>query len=80
MTTNRANPSAAQTYAARRVDIDRLLDVLQTELAKHEAQHKAAPADWGFAGDLYAVRSALIEAVERLSGNDRVEIERFLAE
>ena len=73
-------PTAAETYAARRNDIARLLDVLQMELDKHAETAKAEPRDWGFAGSLGKVRSDLIEMVAFLSSVDREQIETFLAE
>ena len=73
-----ANQTAAETYAARRNDIARLLDVLDMELAKHDAGAKAAPADWGFAGSLAKVRGDLINAVAFLSNMDPEAVETFL--
>lgn len=80
MTTNHAKPTAAETYAARRHDVTRLLDVLKQELIKYDERAAAKPADWGFPGTLDYVRSTLIDLVEGLSGIERAEIERFLAE
>ena len=48
MTNHAAEPTAAQTYAARRADIARLLDVLDMELQKHDEGFRANPRDWGF--------------------------------
>lgn len=73
-------PTAAQTLAARRSDIARLLNVLAMELDNHDQRAKAQPADWGFAGNLGKVRSDLIDIVGFLSGMEREEVERFLAE
>lgn len=77
---NPPEPTAAQTYAQRTNDIARLLDVLQMELDKHAGQAKAKPGDWGFAGDLGKVRDDLMTLVGFLSGMEREEVERFLAE
>ena len=71
-------PTAAETYAARRNDIARLLDVLQMELDKHAETAKAEPRDWGFAGSLGKVRSDLIDLVGFMSGMDREHVEAFL--
>ena len=71
-------PKAAETYAARRNDIARLLDVLQMELDKHAENANAKPNDWGFAGDLSMVRSNLIEMVGGMSKMTPAEIEAFL--
>jgi hypothetical protein len=71
-------PTAAETYAARRADIARLLDVLDMELARHAEAAQASPRDWGFAGSLGKVRGDLIAAVGCLSNMDPAEVERFL--
>jgi hypothetical protein len=71
-------PTAAETYAARRNDIARLMDVLQLELDKHADGAKADPRNWGFAGSLGKVRSDLIDLVGFLSNMDREHVEAFL--
>ncbi len=73
-------PTAAETSAAHRNDIARLLDVLQMELDKHEAGQKADPKNWARAGDIGKVRSDLIEIVGFMSGMERERIEAFLAD
>ena len=70
--------AAAEMYAARRRDIDRLLDWLGQELAKHQKQAKAEPGNWGTAGDLYRIRSCLIEALAGLRGVEVESIEAHL--
>jgi hypothetical protein len=72
--------TAAQMYAARRNDIARLLDVLAMELDKHDERAKADPTNWGITGNLGKVRSDLIDVVGFLSGMEREDVERFLAE
>ena len=72
--------TAAETYAARRSDIARLIDVLEMELEKYDARAAAEPQRWDFAGTLGHVRSTLIDVVESLSGHKRERIEEFLAE
>jgi len=71
-------PTAAETYAARRGDIARLMDVLQMELDKHAEAAKADPLNWGCTGDLGKVRSDLIDLVGFMSGMDREHVEAFL--
>ena len=71
-------PTAAETYAARRNDIARLMDVLQMELDKHAEQAKADPRNWGFAGSLGKVRSDLIDLVGFMSGMDPEQVVEFL--
>jgi hypothetical protein len=78
--TPKTEPTAAETYAARRSDIARLLDVLEMELDKHDERAKADPRNWGLPGNLGKVRSDLMDTVAFLSGMDREDIERFLAE
>lgn len=75
-----AQPSAPEAYAQRRGDIARLLDVLDMELAKHAEGMKTDATDWGRVGDLGKVRSDLIDMVGFMSGMEREEVERFLAE
>jgi hypothetical protein len=71
-------PTAAETYAARRSDIARLLDVLQMELDRHDERAKAEPGNWGLAGNLGKVRSDLIDVVGFISGMERERVEEFL--
>ncbi len=78
--TTKPEPTAAETYAARRNDIARLLDVLQMELDKHAEGAKADPRNWGFAGSLGKVRSDLIDLVGFLSNMDPEHVEAFLAD
>jgi hypothetical protein len=76
--TPKTEPTAAETYAARRNDIARLLDVLAMELDKHDERAKADPCNWGRTGDLGKVRSDLIDVVGFVSGMERERIEEFL--
>ncbi|HRQ73995.1 MAG TPA: hypothetical protein PLU35_13295 [Phycisphaerales bacterium] len=76
--TNKTEPTAAETYAARRSDIARLLDVLEMELDKHDERAKSDPRNWGLPGNLGKVRSDLIDLVGFLSGMERERIEAFL--
>lgn len=77
-TTTKPEPTAAQTYAARRGEIARLLDVLSMELDRHAQDAKAKPGDWGFPGSLGKVRKDLIETVGFMSGMDPEQVEAFL--
>jgi len=76
--TPKTEPTAAETYAPRRSDIARLLDVLEMELDKHDDRAKADPRNWGLPGNLGKVRSDLIDLVGFLSGMERERIEEFL--
>ena len=71
-------PTASQTYAARRSDIARLLDVLQMELDKHADRAKADARNWGLTGDLGKVREDLINLVGFMSGMDPEQVIEFL--
>ncbi len=73
-------PTAAETYAARRNDIARLLDVLHMELDRHDDRAKADPANWGIPGNLGKVRSDLIDIVAFLSSMEPGDVERFLSD
>ncbi|MBX3384171.1 MAG: hypothetical protein KF864_11755 [Phycisphaeraceae bacterium] len=76
--TDKTEPTAAETYAARRNDIARLLDVLAMELDKHDERAKDDPRNWGLPGNLGKVRSDLIDVVGFISGMERERIEEFL--
>jgi len=76
--TTKPEPTAAETYAARRNDIARLMDVMQMELDKHDAEQKADPKNWGHAGDLGKVLSDLINLVGFMSNMDPEHVEAFL--
>jgi len=71
--------TAAETYRARRSDVDKLLDMLREEVAHHAEYAATEPRDWGFAGDLGHVRDVLVEALAFLAQQDRDDIERRLA-
>jgi len=70
--------TAAEVYAERRRDIDRLLVWLGQDLVKHAKQAKAEPKDWSLAGDLYRVRRGVLELVAALRGAEVEDIERCL--
>ena len=76
--TTKPEPTAAETYAARRNDIARLMDVLQMELDKHAEGAKADPRNWGFAASLGKVRRDQIDLVGFLSNMDPEHVEDFL--
>ena len=70
--------TAPETYATRRNDIARLIDVLQMELNKHDEYAKAE--NWCYAGDLAKVRSDLMDTVAFISGIEREHVEAFVAD
>ena len=78
--TTKPESTAPEAYAARANDIARLIDVLQMELEKHADAAKGDSKCWGRVGDLGKVRSDLIDTVAFMSGMDREDVDRFLAE
>ena len=50
------------------------------ELDKHDERAKADPTNWGITGNLGKGRSDLMDTVAFLSGMDREDVDRFLAE
>ena len=70
--------SAATVYRSRRIDVEKLLGMLDEEVAHHAEYAAKEPRDWGFAGDLGHVRDLLVEALAFLSQQDRDDIERRL--
>jgi hypothetical protein len=79
-THNPPEPTAAEMYAARRAEIAKLLDLVEQSLDAHAERARAKPGDYGFAGDLSAVRARLIAAVTHLCTMDEDDIEDFLAD
>ena len=71
-------PTAAQVYAARRADIDRLVKALTSNLRDHARDHRSRPTDWGLAGDLGKVREDLINLVGFMTEMDPEEVEATL--
>ena len=49
----------ADCYAARHAEAQDLLKRIATRLADHKKRQAAAPADWGFAGDLGRITEQL---------------------
>ena len=70
--------TAAEVYAERRRDIDRLLEWLGQELGKDQRAAKADPGNWSYPGDLYRVRAGLVHVVAALRGVEVEAIERCL--
>ena len=73
-----AKTTAAEAYRSRRLDVEKLLDMLREEVAHHAEFAATEPRDWGFAGDLGHVRDLLVEALAFLAQQDRGDIERRL--
>jgi len=75
---NVPEPTAAETYAAHRSDIARLLDVLDMELERNDARAKDQRDNWAIVGNISKVRSDLINTIAFLGNMDRADVERFL--
>ena len=67
-------PTAAEMYAARRADIDRLLAALKDNLRLHAKDHHANPRNWGLTGDLGKVREDLINIVAFMTEMEPEEV------
>jgi len=76
--TKPTEPTAAETYAAHRNDIARLLDVLGMELERNDTRAKDERDNWAIVGNASRVRSDLINTVAFLGNMDRADVERFL--
>lgn len=76
--TKAPQPSAPQTYAARRTDIARLIDVLEMHLEINDQAHAEAPGNWGLVGNLEKVRSDLIGLVGFMANMEPEHVEDFL--
>jgi hypothetical protein len=73
-----AKDLAVLRYTEYRQDVDHLLDFLGQELRKHTKQAKADAGNFGFTGDLYRLRSCLVEVLAGLRGVEIEDIERCL--
>ena len=56
---NLLKQTAAACYAARYAEAQDLLKRIATRLAEHQKRQAAAPADWGYAGDLGRLNAKL---------------------
>jgi hypothetical protein len=72
--------TAHELYDERREDIARVLDWIELELDKHQANAQANPADWGYPGDLGHVREKLVQTLAFLSNREPEDIENLLGE
>lgn len=78
-TTKPRNETAAERYAARLIEVAKLITMLQESIAAHNKAAAADPKDWGAAGDLDLVRSNLLDTVAFISGSEREDVESLLA-
>lgn len=66
---NTPKQTAAECYARRSANVDRMLSKLTAAVAAHKARAGADSKNWGFAGDLDYVEATLAEAL-RAMGDD----------
>lgn len=78
--TRKPEPTAAESYASKRNDIARLLDVLQMELDRHDSAQASEPRNWGRVGNLGKVREDLIDLVGFMGNMDPEQVKEFLAD
>jgi hypothetical protein len=69
-----AEGTAADAYAKRLHRCAMMADWLGGELAAHAERAAAAPASWGFAGDLGEAERLLAEVLARLIGTTTADV------
>jgi len=72
-TANTTNQSAAGCYAERHAEVQDLLKRIATRLAEHKNRQAAAPADWGYAGDLGRIATQLAYVLADLGDRSAVD-------
>jgi hypothetical protein len=72
-TTKRTTQTAAACYAERHAECLDLLARIAHQLAKHQKEQAAAPADWGFSGDLGHVNEELANVLASLGDRSAVD-------
>ena len=60
---------ADPTYQQRVRDIKSLVQRLERALQQHQRDQRMGPKDWGYVGDMNAVKEYLGEAVQHLEGH-----------
>jgi len=78
MNAHKNTKTAAETYAARRTEIARLIDVLEMHLEINDKAHAEAPRNWGLVGNLEKVRSDLVNLVGFMANMEPADVEDFL--
>ena len=63
-----ANKDATTAYRTARERVDRQIAQIQALLQRHASKQTAAPANWGYAGDVNHVVEILNDALEFLGG------------
>ena len=78
--TTPARETAASAYAGHLRNVSAMLDWLESEVESHAGRQKAAPGNWGFAGDLAELEGLVKRALGQLSGMSDQRIDQALAE
>jgi hypothetical protein len=78
MNAKKDTKTAAETYAVRRSDIARLIDVLEMHLEINDQAHAEAPGNWGLVGNLEKVKSDLVSLVGFMANMEPADVEDFL--
>ena len=65
--------TAAHLYAERYAEAQDLLKRIAARLAEHEKRQAAAPADWGYAGDLGRITEQLAYVLADLGDRSAVD-------
>jgi hypothetical protein len=69
--------AALADYATRKAQAQSLIKRLTTALEAHHAKASQNPTNWGYAGDLGALNSELINALDRVGGLTASEREQY---
>jgi hypothetical protein len=68
-----ATQTAAGCYAERHAEAQDLIKRIVARLAEHQKRQAAAPADWGYAGDLGRVTEQLAYVLADLGDRSAVD-------
>lgn len=68
---------AMKNYAAKKSQAQNLIERLTAALQIHEAKASERPTNWGYAGDLGAFNTELINALDRVGGLTAAERELY---
>lgn len=69
--------AALTDYADRKAQAKSLIQRLSTALEAHQAKANESPRNWGYANDLGAFNSELINALDRVGGLTASERELY---
>ena len=72
-TTKTTKQTAAACYAERHTECQDLLERIAQQLARHQKEQAAEPANWGFPGDLGHVSEELAYVLASLGDRSAVD-------